>query len=349
MKNIRSISTAALPIVLLLSTTASHGISFNSVVSASKGGLSIAKDFVVKQGSTVIKTVAAHPYIAAATVATPVVGFGLYKAGKYAFGKKAADLDLISVEGGNLDAGSANKLLAQIEKEQKETQKALNPTLEKQANIVLTTVRTIANNNVGLKAAVNEAQAKQIANVLKPLLESFKILPDSDVKNATGNFIEVVGAWAKSGTNDIKPILAAIKVLKKANINPAYKPTVAQKAYLALPSKKTVLIGAAVVAIPAAIYAYKNGYLDGAIKAGSNLFNTAANTFKNFTGFGKAVAPVITEVANKATEAVTPVAAEVIAPALPPVTTQVVDQVANVVAPVITEAADAVIEKVKIS
>jgi uncharacterized protein (UPF0264 family) len=74
MKNIRSISIAALSLMVLLSTTASHGM---GIVNAFK-----------EQGTNLVTAAKTHPYISAAIAASPFVGFGLYKAVQYALAKK---------------------------------------------------------------------------------------------------------------------------------------------------------------------------------------------------------------------------------------------------------------------
>jgi hypothetical protein len=60
-----------------------------------------------------------------------------------------------------------------------------------------------------------------------------------------------------------------------------------------------VLVGTAVIAVPATYYAYQNGYLDGAIAYGSGLFNS----FMNYIGFGQKTAA--TSVVHSAAHEVT--------------------------------------------
>jgi hypothetical protein len=94
MKNIRSISIAALSAMLLLSTTASHGMwNFNSFIKTSKDAITSAVN--TAQGSYLYKTAVANPYISAAIAATVVLATGIltYKALTKKAAKNNSDSD----------------------------------------------------------------------------------------------------------------------------------------------------------------------------------------------------------------------------------------------------------------
>jgi hypothetical protein len=319
MKNIRSNSIAALSIMLLLSTTASHGTYQGALTSLASYFPS--REQAANAGKAAVEAVKAHPYISAAIAATPVVGYGLYKAGKYAFGKKTANLDLIAADINGLNATTAKRIVTEAEKAQKAelakqatSIKKAAPSIQEQAKKVLTTVGNIANANNLIKGkVVDQAQEIQIQQDLIPLVKSIKQLPVSDLQTAAANFVRAAVKYAKS--NELADLYAANNALKKTLdgiINqPTLAQTVAKKAYAKLPTTKQALIGGVVaaVAVPAAYYGYKNGYFKGVYNFGANLVDAAVKRFAK----APVVAPtvqVITPAVQKAVEAVTDAAME---------------------------------------
>ena len=306
MKNIRSKSIAALSVMLLLSAPVAKSFEFagsdepsfdvvapvkTGWVASAKGlyntvavkatskwaarpSFAEAKDMVGNQAAALYEAAKAHPYVAAATaaalVATPVVGYGIYKA----FQGKQVDL---------------KTLIAQ---------EALNDATIIQSATKKNSAKVAGQYKLGdkLSRIIYQLPAEEAA--LKNALEAFLIAiqawdmntakPSEMDKKLVTDVVSSMSKLKELGLFDSLPKSKSLKA-KLAELIPS-KTALKKVASALVPSKATVKTAAFVVLPAAAIataIAYDNGSLDNVITAGSNAATDLGKAIANIDYTGK--------------------------------------------------------------
>ena len=305
MKNIRSKSIAALSVMLLLSAPVAKSFEFagsdepsfdvvapvktgwvasakgigNTVAAktasiwAARPSFAEAKDMVGNQATALYEAAKAHPYVAAATaaaIATPVVGYGIYKA----FQGKQVDLKTLIAQEALKDA-------------------TIIQTVTKKNSTKIAGQYKLGKN---LAVLIYQLPAEEVA--LKNALEAFSIAiqawdmntakPSEMDKKLVADVVSSMSKLKELGLFDSLPKSKSLKA-KLAELIPS-KAAIKKAASALVPSKATMKM-AAFVGIPAAAIAtgiaYDNGSLDNVITAGSNAATDLGKAIANIDYTGK--------------------------------------------------------------